>query len=95
MIEIITTFLILIALTPLAIWLDKEGGGIDMTTVKELHVWFNDDSYLLVTGKEAEDATIDLLKYAMRGTPLFVSLAENKYYASTSISTFKVVEEEQ
>ena len=65
-----------------------------MTTVKELHVWFNDDSYLLVTGKEAEDATIALLKYAMRGTPLFVSLAENKYYASTSISTFKVVEEE-
>ena len=70
-------------------------GSLDMTTVKELHVWFNDDSYLLVTGKEAEDATIDLLKYAMRGTPLFVSLAENKYYASTSISTFKVVEEEQ
>ena len=69
--------------------------NLEMTTVKELHVWFNDDSYLLVTGKEAEDATIDLLKYAMRGTPLFVSLAENKYYASTSISTFKVVEEEQ
>ena len=66
-----------------------------MVIVKELHVWFNDDSYLLVTGKEAEDATIDLLKYAMRGTPLFVSLAKNKYYASTSISTFKVVEEEQ
>ena len=65
-----------------------------MTTVKELHVWFNDDSYMLITGKEAEDATIDLLKYAMRGTPMFVSLAENKYYASTSISTFKVVEEE-
>ena len=45
-----------------------------MIKVKELTVWFLDDSETTTYGDYANDATIDLLRYAMKGLPKFVEL---------------------
>lgn len=65
-----------------------------MIKVKELNVWFVDDSETTTFGDYANDATIDILRYAMEGLPKFVELRKGSFYAMSQIASFNVTEEE-
>jgi hypothetical protein len=65
-----------------------------MIKVKELTVWFLDDSETTTYGDYANDATIDLLRYAMKGLPKFVELHKGSFFAMSQIASFNVTEEE-
>ena len=65
-----------------------------MIKVKELNVWFLDDSETTTHGECANDATVDLLRYAMKGLPKFVELHKGSFYAMSQIASFNVTEEE-
>lgn len=45
---------------------------IQIKPVKELRIWFNDDSMLVATGDRAAVTNMELHKYARTGFPLFV-----------------------
>lgn len=65
-----------------------------MNKVKEINVWFEDDSHLNLTGEDARNATVEFFKYSRDGHPRVIELGKNNYYAAAKISSFHIVEEE-
>lgn len=61
--------------------------------VKELRIWFNDDSVLVATGDHAAVTIMELHKYARTGFPLFVEPIKNAFYATNQIASFTIIEE--
>ena len=68
---------------------------IQIKPIKELRIWFNDDSTLVATGDHAAVTTIELQKYARTGFPLFVEPVKNAFYATNQIASFTIIEEDE
>ena len=68
---------------------------IQIKPVKELRIWFNDDSMLVATGDHAAVTTMELQKYARTGFPLFVEPVKNAFYATNQIASFTIIEDEE
>ena len=68
---------------------------IQSKPVKELRIWFNDDSMLVATGDHAKVTTTELQKYARTGFPLFVEPVKNAFYATNQIASFTIIEEDE
>lgn len=68
---------------------------IQIKPVKELRIWFNDDSMLVATGDHAAVTTMELQKYARTGFPLFVEPVKNAFYATNQIASFTIIEEDE
>ena len=68
---------------------------IQIKPVKELRIWFNDDSMLVATGDHAKVTTTELQKYARTGFPLFVEPVKNAFYATNQIASFTIIEEDE
>ena len=68
---------------------------IQTKPVKELRIWFTDDSMLVATGDHAKVTTTELQKYARTGFPLFVEPVKNAFYATSQIASFTIIEEEK
>ena len=66
---------------------------IQIKPVKELRIWFNDDSMLVATGDHATVTTMELQKYTRTGFPLFVEPVKNAFYATNQIASFTIIEE--
>lgn len=66
---------------------------IQIKPVKELRIWFNDDSVLVATGDHAAVTIMELHKYARTGFPLFVEPIKNAFYATNQIASFTIIEE--
>ena len=63
--------------------------------IKELRIWFNDDTMLVATGDHAAVTTMELQKYARTGFPLFVEPVKNAFYATNQIASFTIIEEDE
>lgn len=63
--------------------------------VKELRIWFNDDSMLVATRDRATVTTMELYEYARTGFPLFVEPVKNAFYATNQIASFTISEEDE
>ena len=68
---------------------------IQIKPVKELRIWFNDDTMLVATGDHAAVTTMELQKYARTGFPLFVEPVKNAFYATNQIASFTIIEEDE
>lgn len=68
---------------------------IQIKPIKELRIWFNDDSMLVATGYHAVVTTTELQKYARTGFPLFVEPVKNAFYATNQIASFTIIEEDE
>ena len=68
---------------------------IQSKPVKELRIWFNDDSMLVASGDHAKVTTTELQKYARTGFPLFVEPVKNAFYATNQIASFTIIEEDE
>ena len=68
---------------------------IQIKPVKELRIWFTDDSMLVATGDHAAVTTMELQKYARTGFPLFVEPVKNAFYATNQIASFTIIEEDE
>lgn len=68
---------------------------IQIKPVKELRIWFNDDSILIATGDHAAVTIMELQKYARTGFPLFVEPIKNALYATSQIASFTIIEEDE
>ena len=68
---------------------------IQSKPVKELRIWFNDDSMLVASGDHAKVTTTELQKYARTGFPLFVEPIKNALYATSQIASFTIIEEDE
>ena len=68
---------------------------IQIKPIKELRIWFNDDSMLVATGDHAAVTTMELQKYARTGFPLFVEPVKNAFYATNQIASFTIIEEDE
>ena len=64
-----------------------------MAKVKELEIWFVDDSYMSVTYEVAENAAIELFQYSRNGQPRFIQLGEGLFYATSHIACYRAIEE--
>ena len=68
---------------------------IQIKPIKELRIWFNDDTMLVATGDHAAVTTVELQKYARTGFPLFVEPVKNAFYATNQIASFTIIEEDE
>lgn len=68
---------------------------IQIKPVKELRIWFNDESMLVATRDRAAVTTMELHKYARTGFPLFVEPVKNAFYATNQIASFTIIEEDE
>ena len=68
---------------------------IQIKPIKELRIWFNDDTMLVATGDHAAVTTMELQKYARTGFPLFVEPVKNAFYATNQIASFTIIEEDE
>ena len=66
---------------------------VQIKPIKELRIWFTDDSMLVATGDHAAVTTMELQKYARTGFPLFVEPVKNAFYATNQIASFTIIEE--
>nr|WP_321303379.1 hypothetical protein [uncultured Trichococcus sp.] len=59
-----------------------------------LQVWLVDDSVFVVPAEHVNEAARQLFKYAREGSPRFVELGKNQFYAASNIASFNLAEEE-
>lgn len=65
-----------------------------MEKVKELRIWYTDDSMRTMIGEDADNAVIQLFKYSKTGYPLFIETGKNSCVAAAQIASFSFIEEE-
>ena len=65
-----------------------------MEKVKELKIWYTDDSMRGLTGEDANNAVIQLFGYSNTGYPLFIETGQGDCIASGQISSFRFVMED-
>jgi hypothetical protein len=73
---------------------NEAGGGSGMNKVKELKIWYVDDSMRTIIGEDAENAVIQLFEYSKTGYPLFIEVGKGDCIASAQIDSFRFIEEE-
>lgn len=59
-----------------------------------MQVWLVDDSLFTVPTEHVNEAARQLLKYAREGSPRFIELGKNQFYAASNIASFNLAEEE-
>lgn len=59
-----------------------------MEKVKELKIWYKDDSMTTLIGEDADNAVIQLFKYSKTGYPLFIETGKNSCCAAAQIASF-------
>ena len=65
-----------------------------MAKVKELKIWYVDDTMRTIIGEDAENAVIQLFKYSKTGYPLFIEVGKGDCIGSAQIACFRFIEEE-
>ena len=65
-----------------------------MAKVKELKIWYVDDTMRTIIGEDAENAVIQLFKYSKTGYPLFIEVGKDDCIASAQIACFRFIKEE-
>lgn len=65
-----------------------------MEKVKELKIWYTDDSMTTLIGEDADNAVIQLFKYSKTGYPLFIEIGKSLCCAAAQIASFKFEKEE-
>ena len=59
-----------------------------------MQVWLVDDSLFTVPTEHVNEAVRQLFKYAREGSPRFIELGKNQFYAASNIASFNLAEEE-
>ena len=65
-----------------------------MEKVKELKIWYTDDSMTTIIGEDANNAALQLFAYSNTGYPLFIEIGKSLCCAAAKIASFKFEKEE-
>ena len=59
-----------------------------MEKVKELKIWYTDDTMTTLIGEDANNAALQLFAYSNTGYPLFIETGKNSCGAAAQIASF-------